>query len=367
MQAPQGVAPTRFVGNRASLNDQNQELRSHLHTQSNLIGQLSEEVDVMRNQLREALIHDSLDEGSAARDVQVELEEIQSRTNVYSQEMERLQHQLNQEKCRQESATEEWLKERMGLQIQINQAKAALMNSHRQRISQEKLNSQEKLDAVLDVDTMERTFPFHPSTCGTNVSLSEDNYTVSRTQGCRQSVAIGSGPLARQKWGWYFEVTVRETLPGWTGGLGIGMTRTAPDQIERVADKAWRIPSTYVVGYWGCAFIEGEEVRVRWCSDRLQVGARVGVLITSDGDGDLIVFVDDKPVVRVNKRVHIESEAVEQFYPIVDVFAATRAVTLSKYATTPDPPWNVEQGKMLSSRLSSRLSSWHSSRVKGVA
>merc|ERR1712137_342961 len=159
--------------------------------------------------------------------------------------------------------------------------------------------------------------------------------------------------------GWYFEITVREIVQGWTGGLGIGMTRTAPEQVEHVPDKAWQIPNTYVAGYWGSAFMRGIECRVPWCSDGVQVGTRVGVLITSKGCGDFIVFVDDKPVVRVDKAVSVGSEGSEKFYPIVELFAGTRVITLSKCATPPEPPWNVDQNLIGSRSLTACQYSLH--------
>ena len=59
-----------------------------------------------------------------------------------------------------------------------------------------------------------------------HITLSPDGYCATRTQGCRQSVAIGSNPLVPQSGGLYFEVTVDDMVDEWVGGLGIGVTRS---------------------------------------------------------------------------------------------------------------------------------------------
>lgn len=332
------TTPTELSSNRASLIDQNRELRLHLHRQDDLIAELSKNIAGMRNQLDEALMHDGVDTRITEDGIHLAHKETQSQTNAYGREAERLQHLLNEEKRRQES-TEAWLKESRELRMGISQMKAALINSRYGTASQGRHGAEE----TDPIHTMNWVFPFDSSMCGAKVFLSEGNYTVSQTGESCHSVSIGSGPLVCQQWGWYFEITVREVVQGWTGGLGIGMTQTAPEQIKHVPDKAWQIPSTYVAGYRGSAFIGGIERRVPWCSDGVQVGTRVGALITSKGHGDFIVFVDGKPVVRVDKAVSVESEGSERFYPIVEVFAAIRVITLSKFATPPEPPWNVNQ------------------------
>merc|ERR1719329_36651 len=125
--------------------------------------------------------------------------------------------------------------------------------------------------------------PFSRQTCGVNLSLSEDCYTASRTRGCRQSVVVGGGPLTQHEHGLYFEVVVDETVAGWVGGLGVGVSHTTPGNLRRVPDKAWRMPSTFIVGYWGCIFLDGKEPRTQWRSDALVAGSNVGILVTTDG------------------------------------------------------------------------------------
>lgn len=196
--------------------------------------------------------------------------------------------------------------------------------------------------------------PFCRNSSGVNLSISEDGYTATRTRGCRQSVVIGSGPLKQHAYGWYFEAVVHETVAGWVGGLGIGVTSTAPGTLRRVPDKAWRIPSTFIVGYWGCVFLDGTEHRTSWRSDTLCAGAKVGFLITSDEMRNLYVFVNGTPVVRVDNVLQPKCTGTDStasiptiFYPVIDVFASTRVVSLSKHAEPPPPPWDIDMSTLI--------------------
>lgn len=184
------------------------------------------------------------------------------------------------------------------------------------------------------------TAPFSQSVRGTNIELSQGGFCARRIRGCRQSVVLGTQPLERQEQGWYFEVIVKETVNGWVGGLGIGVTTNKPSDLKRVPDKAWRMPSTFIVGYWGCVFLDGRERRTRWRADSLTQGQRVGLLVTGDGRGDLIVFVDGLPVVRADGAVPSGLSSAEFLHPVVDVFAATLSVELQQRAQPPSPPWS---------------------------
>jgi len=210
-------------------------------------------------------------------------------------------------------------------------------------VFEDRLNS--KLELLRPEETL--VAPFSAEMCGVNVELKEEGYLATRTRGCRQSVLIGAGPLPRHPSGWYFELEVVETVEGWVGGLGLGVTRTAPGQLRRVPDKAWRLPDTFIVGYWGCVFLNGKERRTRWRADTLPKGAHVGVLVANDGSGDLMVFVDGNLVVAAEGALkeHIADPSAE-FFPVVDVFAATLAVRLLPRALPPPPPWDTKAGAL---------------------
>jgi len=184
--------------------------------------------------------------------------------------------------------------------------------------------------------------PFSNEACGSNLMLSEDGYRATRRCGCRESVAIGSAPLERQSRGLYFEVEISQTVEGWLGGLGIGVTHTPPGRLARLPDKAWRVPETFVVGYSGSIFLCGAESRTaQWQPDQLVVGQCVGLLITGDGRENLIVFVDGEEVLRVEGAdMHAAGLRDAPLFPIVDVFNASLSVQLRPHAVA-QPPWGA--------------------------
>mmetsp|Transcript_34230 Transcript_34230/g.97905 ORF Transcript_34230/g.97905 Transcript_34230/m.97905 type:complete len:192 (-) Transcript_34230:203-778(-) len=182
------------------------------------------------------------------------------------------------------------------------------------------------------------TAPFSKMACGMNLQLSEDRYTATRSCGCRESAVVGEAPLQRQRRGLFFEVTVQSVVDGWLGGLAVGVTHTAPASMQqRMPDKACNIPRTFIIGYSGSAHLNGVEARCQWQPDRLREGQRVGVLVTGDGREDLVVFVDEEEVLRVEgSALHDTGLRPEPLYPVVDVFNATLAVSLTPYATAPE-------------------------------
>eukprot|EP00930_Biecheleria_cincta_P024181 TRINITY_DN17339_c0_g1_i1.p1 TRINITY_DN17339_c0_g1~~TRINITY_DN17339_c0_g1_i1.p1 ORF type:complete len:757 (+),score=136.40 TRINITY_DN17339_c0_g1_i1:76-2271(+) len=184
-----------------------------------------------------------------------------------------------------------------------------------------------------------RASPFSQEAVGLNILLSEDGFMATRNCGCRESVAIGSAPLSRQPSGLYFEVEVCQTVEGWLGGLGIGVTHTAPSQQRdhRLPDKAWRLPGTFILGYSGVRYLDGSEAPIDWQPDTLRVGQRVGLLVTGDGRTDMVAFVDGKEVARVpGKDLRPAGLRDEPLYAIVDVYNAVLAVKLLPDAVAPE-------------------------------
>lgn len=178
--------------------------------------------------------------------------------------------------------------------------------------------------------------PFSQEACGANVALSEDGFTATRRCGCRECAVLGSEPLRRQTRGLYFEVVIDQVLEGWMGGLALGVTHTVPGQVQRLPDKAWRVPESFIVGYSGSAYLGSVEQRVSFQPDTLKVGQRVGLLITGDGRENMIVFVDMKEVLRIDGgELHAHGLRDAPLYPLVDVFNAAQAVTLSPCAMAP--------------------------------
>lgn len=202
----------------------------------------------------------------------------------------------------------------------------------------------------LPVDCTE-VAPFHRDVIGSNVLLTEAGYTATRAKGCRESVVLGSRPLRLQESGRYFEVIVREVLPGWLGGMAIGVTSTSPETLHKLPDKAWRIPSSVIIGYNGSIFVNGEERPTSWRPERLDTSARVGLLVPATRNGDVLVFVDGQAVLRIDGGLlslagpDALGGVPDVLFPVVDIFAATRAITLCRSASVPQAPWEVDEAR----------------------
>jgi hypothetical protein len=321
------------------LSRENEELWDQLREQRECIGRLSGEVDDLRGQLRSA--SNQLGCGCSPEEMRSHLQDVLGSARENEVEVRRLQSRLLQEQEKREKATQEWMAERESLQNELRELKAAA--SSPKRLSGSGLACMEttRVLPVLEFEEPPLTAPFSRQMCGVNVTLSEDGYVATRTRGCRQSVLIGSEPLARQALGYYFEVEIRETVEGWVGGLGVGVTRTSAGQLRRVPDKAWRMPNTFIVGYWGCVFLDGKERRTRWRADAVPAGSRVGILVSGDGSGDLRVFVDGTLAVAVEGALMDHMSRGVELYPVVDVFAATLAVAMQPRSTPPPPPWGT--------------------------
>jgi len=129
---------------------------------------------------------------------------------------------------------------------------------------------------------------------------------------------------------------VLQTVDGWLGGLGIGVTHTRAADLQRIPDKAWRIPDTFIAGYSGCAYLNGKEHSCGWHPDTLTAGQRVGCLITGNGQEDMIIFVDGAEVFRIAGSTLREGGLRhEPLYPVIDVLNATVAAELLPRAAAP--------------------------------
>lgn len=193
-------------------------------------------------------------------------------------------------------------------------------------------------DGPLSTTSVASCAPFCRKTVGLNILLSHDGYTATRSCGCRESVAICKGPLSLQMKGWYFEVEVLQTVDGWLGGLGIGVTHTDPSEMkdQRLPDKASKVPRTFILGYAGFKFLNGSSDAIEWQAERLQAGQRVGLFV-SRTTMDLLVLVDGQEVTRVLGH-ELRSKGFdcnEPLYGIVDVSNAALSVRLLPGAQAP--------------------------------
>mmetsp|Transcript_61220 Transcript_61220/g.132134 ORF Transcript_61220/g.132134 Transcript_61220/m.132134 type:complete len:557 (+) Transcript_61220:30-1700(+) len=176
---------------------------------------------------------------------------------------------------------------------------------------------------------------FSTSVHGPNVMVSPDGLVATRTQGFRQAVALSADSLPKQSFGTYFQVQIKGVTKGWKGGLGIGFTSTRVSSTGQVPDKAWQIPGTLVVGYWGRSFSRGREYRSAWASDSLQPGDSVGLLALPEGSVRL--FVNGRVQMAVQDVVDYSNE----IFGLVDVFGATTEVEVLRNGQPPPPPWDA--------------------------
>jgi len=279
-----------------------------------------------------------------------QLREALARAEGSEEDARQLRQELCAEMQRKDRDTQDWQHERLRLRSELQElcdgvstAGGGVASMLTEAVlpveSMPSVTAMRSVAGMMDSTGM--VAPFSRQACGANVTLSEDALVATRTRGCRQSVVVGSTPLPRQQLGWYYEVEVCETVDGWVGGLGIGVTRTSPLDLRRVPDKAWRLQNTWIVGYWGCVFLNGKEQRTQWRADALPAGSRVGILVSGDGSGDLRVFVDGILAVCVEAAVPIQTGSENALFPVVDVFAATLKVALRPGASPPEPPWGV--------------------------
>lgn len=388
-----GLNPNQMLSNEARLQKENSDLWGQLGEQRDVIAKMTMEVETLRGQLASL----GLTPGGDADDLRVQLQAVVARARESDEECRRHRDRAKEIEQKYQVAEQEWLMEKESLHKEITSLLRGLSKEGTSRAaspvrgdlgigrtssfspvrnSMGTTDGRRGLTNLLDpngnltaaaltttpvlpaaTDALQHSpspppvlphvlpaghiAPFSRSTFGVNVALSEDGYTATRKRGCRQSVLVGSAPLPLQQHGYYFEVEIRETVEGWVGGLGLGITRTGPDNLRRVPDKAWRMPNTFIVGYWGCVFLDGKEMRTKWRADTLVAGSRVGLLLSGNGSGDLRVFVGGEAVVTVEGALK-DHVGCREFYPVIDVFAATLSVTLLPSGTPPPPPWTGE-------------------------
>eukprot|EP00435_Cladocopium_sp_Y103_P054060 s146_g17.t1 len=103
-------------------------------------------------------------------------------------------------------------------------------------------------------------------------------------------------------------------------------TRGRCDSLIWQLNEAWRWPQTSILGYWGCAFLEGAQKKLQWCPERLRVGSIVGLLVSNCGD--IQVMVDNEVVVHLRGVMTLEPET--ELYPVLDIYSTTVSVEMHR-------------------------------------
>merc|ERR1712217_943893 len=106
------------------------------------------------------------------------------------------------------------------------------------------------------------------------------------------------------------------TLKDLTSGFGV--TRTPPND-KRCESKVYgyEVPGSIIFGYGSSVIDGGKWKRSTWDARSLKKDDKVSVLITLDGD--LVVYVNSRQVLRVQTSLADASEADLPLYPIVDL------------------------------------------------
>lgn len=146
--------------------------------------------------------------------------------------------------------------------------------------------------------------------------------------------------------GQYFEIKVEECLSGFIPSLAVGFTGAD------VADPAFEYPrmakemeKTYVAGYAGKVCWSGEEHQVDWNPSQSIVARgheTIGVLMQPDGE--LVVFINNKEVVRCNPDdEEYEIPDVSSLKGVVDVYGGPTRIRLLQDKMPPTAEDNAEE------------------------
>lgn len=108
---------------------------------------------------------------------------------------------------------------------------------------------------------------------------------------------FGDGPLKKIPGvGWYFRLRIDSVCVGWVGGFAIGVTMTHPLSLSCLPDRAARVPRSWIAGYWGRTFANGQERFCSWRPQTLRLGDEVAFFVGLEGE--CIVFVNNEETCR---------------------------------------------------------------------
>lgn len=124
--------------------------------------------------------------------------------------------------------------------------------------------------------------------------------------------------------------------------MAMGISRLSPAQ-ERLQGSmcplyGYEVPGAVIVGYSGHFIDEGKWYKTPWDSDALQVGDRVGLLITQDGE--LVVFHNETQVLRTTTSLAsgASTRAKKKYFGMVDLSGRVSELTLLPQAEPPNVP-----------------------------
>lgn len=173
------------------------------------------------------------------------------------------------------------------------------------------------------------------SGCSSNASSSAETVVRSRRPQSTLCAVFGDAPLARVAGvGWHYRLRVNSVSSGWVGGFGIGVTLSTPSTLEKLPDRALCVPRSWLAGYWGRTFADGQERLSCWQPQTLRPGDEVDFLV--DCDGECFVFVNGKQCCQFNHvLVPTKSGMMVQLTPLIDISTCPMSVTFLHGAPPP--------------------------------
>jgi len=117
--------------------------------------------------------------------------------------------------------------------------------------------------------------------------------TATRNSDCTRigHAVFGDAPLQKiPDVGWYVQLRIITVCCGWVGGFGIGVTLSTPTALATLPDRASRVDHSWMAGYWGRTFSNGNEQLSDWQPQNLVPNDEVGFLVTTEGE--CVVFVN---------------------------------------------------------------------------
>jgi len=144
--------------------------------------------------------------------------------------------------------------------------------------------------------------------------------------------------------------TTRLPVRGYSQGsaLAVGISRISPAQPRLQGAMcplyAYEVPGSVVVGYGSNVVEDGKWFKSPWDANVLQIGDKVGVLLTPDGD--LVIFHNDVQALRVQTNLAAgaaagtSTQALQKrcYYAMVDLSGHVSEVTMLPKAEPPNVP-----------------------------
>ena len=209
---------------------------------------------------------------------------------------------------------DELKKEMWRLQLKLN----AFTGKHKRQSHLQESRAEAEAPNVSHLDLGSDVEGAFSKRAGTNIQFSKDQMIATRVEVFgNQALVFGSSPIRKDKSGWFYSVEVKATTHKtfWYGGLAIGVTQRPPSGLKELPDMGWQLEDTCLVGYWGCAYVNGVRKQVQWDPANLRVGSKVGVLVTKEGD--LTIFVDEMEVDCLKGVINVTPEL--KLYPVMDI------------------------------------------------